>query len=277
MRIREAALGAVLAAILAAGVALTVPPPQTPVVTVPAVVAPAPSSLPPLPAQAGPARPQSGSAQPVADWRAMHARYAGARNLRAFFYELLRKPEDGAVFYAFGILDTCRRAMSKASLELTGERGAAAQALRQRCDFTPEGLDDAERELRAVRNLDLRDDPLLESTVSYLGADGPEGRAKVLLAAFEQGDSRLVASLLTPAIEAGMPPGGATDGNADALGLPIAAALLACRLGADCGPDAPRTLELCMTRGWCAGSVPAALRQGLGKQFAVLDRIGAAR
>lgn len=277
MRIREVAIGAALAAMLAAGVALTVPPPQAPSVAVPAIVAPMPSPLPLLPAQAGAVLPLSGEAQPAVSWREMHARYTGARNLRAFFHELLRKPEDGAVFYAFGVLDTCRRAMGKASLELTGERAAAAQALRQRCDFTPEGLEDAQRELRAVRNLDLRDDPLLDSMVSYLGADGQEGRAKILLAAFERGDPRLVASLLTPAIEAGGAAGTVSDGNADALGLPIAATLLACRLGADCGPDAPRTLELCMTRGWCAGSVPAALRQGLGKQFAVVDRIGAGR
>lgn len=273
MRIREIAIGALLAGLLAGGVALTVPPPQAPTVAASPTTPAARATQPQAPISAGVAPLQGARAQVAPSWREMHAKYARAPNLRGFFYEVLRRPDDSAIFYAFGALDICKRALSKASFELGGERAAAAQALRQRCDFTAEGLEDAERELRAVRNLELRDDPLLESTVSYLGADGPEGRAKVLLAVFEQGDPRLLASLLTPAIEASAEP----DANADALSLPVAAALLACRLGADCGPDALRTLELCMTRGWCADSVPAALRQGLGKQFAAIDRPGMGR
>ena len=272
MRIRELAIGAVLTALLAGGVALTVPSP-TPLATVPAAVvlsAPPNESVP-----GGVIAPPLATAQAPVSWREMHARYAGARSLRAFFYEVLRKPDHGAFLYAFGVLDTCKRAMSKPALDLGGVRGEAAQALRQRCDFTPDGLEDAERELHAVRGLDLRDDPLLDSMVSYLSVDGPEGKAKMLLAAFEQGDARVIASLLTPAIEADA--GLALDGNANALSLPVGAALLACRLGADCGPDSLRTLELCMTKGWCAGSVPAALQQGLGKQFAAFDRIAAGR
>ena len=106
MRLREIAVGAVLAILLAGGVALTVPQPAPVTVDVPAptpvnlALAPVRSTPPATAASPAPVQPESG-------WRDMHAKYAGARNLRVFFYEALRKPGNGAYFYAMRVLETC--------------------------------------------------------------------------------------------------------------------------------------------------------------------------
>ena len=270
MRIREIAIGVVLAALLAGGVALTIPSPAPLSVAMPAAATvslfvPAPRSAPSVIAA-----PQ---APPAANWREVHAMYAGATNLRAFFYEALRKPGNGAYFYASRVLETCGRALEATQAPLPAVRRNAAEGVPQRCDFTAEGLEDAQRELDASRNLAFHTDPLLGSMFDYLAADGPEGRAAMLLAAFEQGNPEVIATLVAPAIEAGMAPGMAPERDSTALGVPFGAGLVACGLGANCGPESLRTLELCMQMGWCAGSVPDALRQGLGKNFAAVDRI----
>lgn len=272
MRLREIAVGAVLAILLAGGVALTVPPPAPVTVDVPA---PTPVKLALAPVRGTPPATARAPApvQQEPGWRDMHAKYAGARNLRVFFYEALRKPGNGAYFYAMKVLDTCGLVLKATPSALPAERRNAAEALRQRCDFTVEGLADAGRELDAARNIGLSTDPLLGSMFDYLSADGPEGRAKMLVAAFEQGNPEVIASLVAPAIEAQMAPAMTPERDSTALGVPYGATLVACRLGMDCGPDSVRTLELCMQMGWCGGSVPEALRRGLGKNFAALDGV----
>ncbi len=272
MRIREIAIGVVLSAALAGIVVWTMPAPQPAGIASPAlppVPAPAAAPAPPALATAVPAPAAQQAAAP--SWRAAHARFVGAHSLRVFFYEAMRKPGDGAYYYASNALETCRRALAKTPSELPARRRAAAEELRQRCDFTPDGLADAERELRAARHLELDTDPLLGSMFDYLAADGQDGRARMLLASFEQGNPDVIASLVAPVIQERAPVRDEQDSTA--RGIPFAAALVACRLGADCGPAAPRTLELCMQLGWCADSVPAALQQGLGPHFAALERL----
>jgi len=268
MRLRELAIGAVITALLAGGVAMTMPSP--------APLAPAPAALPvalstpsriPAPVAAAPS---VATAAPVASWRALHMKYAHAQNLRAFFYETLRKPDQSAMYYAISVLYSCKLAISEASSALTGARQVAAAALRQRCDFSAAELEDAQRALNAVRELGPRDDVLSNSMFDYAGADGVEGREKVLLAAFEQGNPEIIAALTASAVERAMPAG--TPAESRALDLPFGSLLLACRLGADCGPGSVRTLELCMEKGWCADSIPAALQQGLGDRYPAVDR-----
>ena len=276
MRTRELAIGAGLAGLLDGAVMLTLPAPEPVSVAVPrphALPAPAARPAPPvLDAPATPATPTA-AAQPAtpASWRALHARFVQAPNLRVFFYETMRKPGSGAYFYASNVLETCRRALEQTLPALPAPRRAAAEELLRRCDFTPDGLEDAERELGAARNLGLATDPLLGSMFDYLAADGPEGRARMLLAAFEQGNPDVIASLVSPVFHERVPVRDEQDSTA--RGVPFGGALVACRLGADCGPGAPRTLELCMMLGWCADSVPAALQQGLGAHFGALDRL----
>jgi len=272
MRIRELAVGAGLAGLLAGVVMLTLPSPEPVKVAVPAPRAlPAPAPEPAPPAARAPAAPVPAAGQAPASWRELHARFVQAPNLRVFFYEAMRKPGSGAYFYASNVLETCRRALEQTLPALPAPRSAAAEELLRRCDFTPEGLEDAERELGAARNLRLSTDPLLGSMFDYLAADGPEGRARMLLAAFEQGNPDVIASLVSPVFHERVPVRDEQDSTA--RGVPFGGALVACRLGADCGPGAPRTLELCMMLGWCADSVPAALQQGLGAHFAALDRL----
>lgn len=272
LRNREIAIGVVLTGLLAGVVMLTLPSPEPVAVAVPAPRAlPAPTPTTALPVSQVPARPATRAAEPPTAWRELHARFVQAPNLRVFFYEAMRKPGSGAYFYATNVLETCRRALEQTLPALPAPRRAAAEELLRRCDFTPEGLEDAERELGAARNLGLDTDPLLGSMFDYLAADGPEGRARMLLAAFEQGNPDVIASLVSPVFHERVPVRDEEDSTA--RGVPFGGALVACRLGADCGPGAPRTLELCMMLGWCADSVPTALRQGLGAHFAALDRL----
>ena len=205
----------------------------------------------------------------------MHARFVRAQSLRVFFYAAMRKPEDGAFYYAVQALQTCKLALSQDLQALSPARREAAIELQRRCDFTPEGLQDAQRELGAARHLTLRADPLLGSLFDYLAADGEQGRAQMLAAAFEQGNPEVIASLVATVVEERMPAASTADTDSTARGIPFGAALVACRLGADCGPGAARTLELCVQHGWCADSLPAALQQGLGRHFAALDAVAA--
>lgn len=272
MRMRELAVGAGLAGLLAGIVMLTLPSPEPVSVAVPAPRAPSlPVARPAPPVVGAPTAPVPAAQQPPASWRDLHARFVQAPNLRVFFYEAMRKPGSGAYFYATNVLETCRRALEQTLPALPAPRRAAAEELLRRCDFTPEGLEDAERELGAARNLGLDTDALMGSMFDYLAADGPEGRARMLLAAFEQGNPDVIASLVAPVFHERVPARDEQDSTA--RGVPFGGALVACRLGADCGPGAPRTLELCMMLGWCADSVPAALQQGLGTHFAALDRL----
>lgn len=271
MRIREIVIGAVLSAVLAGVVVGTMPSPEPVKLALPAPALVSAPAAAPLPAAHTAATAPAVEQRPAPSWRDMHAKLVNAPSLRVFFYEAMRKPGDGAYFYASNVLETCRRALEKTRSDLPAPRRAAAEELQRRCDFTPEGLADAERELHAARHLELATDPLLGSLFDYLAADGPEGRMRMLLASFEQGNPEVIASLLAPVIQERAPVRDEPDSTA--RGIPFGAALVACRLGADCGPASPRTLELCMQLGWCAGSVPAALQQGLGPHFAALDRL----
>lgn len=277
MRIREIAIGIVLSGLLAGGVALTIPTPEQGRSAVPAARAIAPVSVSPAapappaarPAAAVPAAPEHG----VGSWRDMHAKFVRAPSLRVFFYQAMRHPGEGAFYYAMNALQTCRLAM-RAALDLPAPRREAAAQLRERCDFTPQGLEDAERELHATRGLAFSADALLGSMFDYLAADGVEGRAAVLRAAFDQGNPEVIASLVASAVSAGIP-AASRERDSTARGVPFGTMLVACRLGADCGAGGIRTLELCVQQGWCADSIPAALQQGLGEHYAAIDQVAA--
>lgn len=273
MRLREIATGLALSGLLAAVVALTIPEPEPVAVALPA---PATASQPvaqPVAARPPAHVPALAAQATDTQWREMHARFVRAQSLREFFYEAMRKPENGAVYYATQALFACRRALEQDLASLPPARRQAALELQRRCDFTRDDLQDAKRELEAARNLDLGGDPLLDTIFDYLAADGAEGKAAMLGAAFDQGNPEIIASLVATAVVDNMPPVSSGETDSAARGIPFGAALVACRLGADCGPGALRTLELCMEQGWCADSVPAALQQGLGANFAQLDAV----
>lgn len=275
MRIREIAIGVVSAGLLTGAVLLTMPSPEPASLALPAPKpGPAPAALPAAHAPTAAATLPAAPKQSGTSWRDMHAKFVRAPSLRVFFYEAMRHPREGAFYYALNVVQTCELALNAAP-DLPTERREAAAELRQRCDFTPQGLEDAQRELYAARHLDFSKDALLGSMFDYLSADGVEGRAAMLRSAFEQGNPEVIGSLVAHAVEGSMPAPTPAETDSTARGVTYGAVLVACRLGADCGPGALRTLELCVKQGWCAGSVPAALEQGLGKHFAALDQLAA--
>ncbi|MCC2971052.1 hypothetical protein [Massilia sp. IC2-476] len=268
MRLREIAIGIVLSALLAAVVALTVPAPQPPAVALPA---PSPVSLrsatPALLPKVLAAIPSAAPQRVDTAWFATHARFGRARSLREFFYDAVRKPGKGALYYAAQALSICERVLEQDPAALPPARRQAAAELQRRCDFSPEGLQDARRELRAAKDPDPGADAVLDTVFGFLSADGAEGRAGMLGRAFEQGNPEMIAPLAAAAVVAHM--------STAAPGAAFGEAMVVCRLGAECGPDAVATLELCMRHGWCADSVPAALQQGLGQHFPALDKVAA--
>lgn len=273
MRLRDFAIGAVITALFAGGVALTIPSPA-PLAPPPTAALPVKLSTPSTAPAPVVAAPPLATAPPVSTWRELHVKYANAQNLRAFFYEILRKPDQSAMYYAISVLYSCKLAIGDASNALSGARQAAAAALRQRCDFSAVELEDAQRALSSLRELGPRDDVLSNSMFDYAGADGSKGREKVLLAALEQGNPEIIAVLTATAVERAMLEE-TPAAQAQALSLPVGSLLVACGLGADCGPGSVRTLELCMEKGWCADSIPAALQQGLGEHYAAAERAAA--
>jgi hypothetical protein len=121
----------------------------------------------------------------------------------------------------------------------------------------------------AIRNLRFGDDPLLRNIFDYLGARDADTQRRAIDTAIDMGEPRVIASIVAPALEARLAPAFKEDGAA------LASMLIACRLGADCGPESVTMLGLCAQRGWCADSIDAALREGLGADYAVLDQLSA--
>ncbi|VXC60550.1 hypothetical protein [Massilia sp. 9I] len=274
MRIREIAIGAALSGLLAAVVVLTLPTSEPLRVTAPAPVASALPIAAPAPRGARTAVTPPGAAQGATTrWRDMDASFQRARNLREFFYERMRKPDDDAIHYAMQALELCGRVLAQDGDALPPARRQAASELQRRCDFTREGLQDAQRQVRAARHPDPDQDTAMQTLSNYLAADGAGGRAAVLSAAFAQGDPTTISLLATAAVVQNLPAPAAGDMDANARVAPFGHLLVGCRLGAECGPGAIRTLDLCMRFGLCADSVPAALQQGLGRHFALLDKV----
>lgn len=276
MRIREIAIGIVLSALLAGVVVLTVPAPQPVGMSLPApLAAPVRTAAPaPPPPVATAASPPAASQRANMAWLGTQARFAHAQSLREFFYEAVRKPGKGSLYYATQALAACERALERNLDALAPAPRQAAAELQRRCDFTPDGLQDARRELRAARDPDRSADGVLDIVFGYLASDDAGGRAAMLGNAFEQGNPEIIAPLAAAAVVAHMSPA-AGRAAPNAPGVAFGEAMVVCRLGAECGPGAVRTLELCVDYGWCGGSVPAALQQGLGQHFTPLDKVTA--
>jgi len=201
----------------------------------------------------------------VPRWRDMQAGFARATSLRAFFYEAMRSPQDGGYYYAWQALGTCTE-LKSAHGSVSARRQQALDALRGRCDFSEQDADDALRQFGAIRDLKFSDDPLLgEIFRSQKERDAP-ARAQALESALASGHPGMIAALVAPAVQIPLGPAVSADDEQ------IAQTLLACRLGADCGPDSVTMLGLCARQGWCADSIDDALRAGLGTDYGRLDQ-----
>jgi len=202
-------------------------------------------------------------------WREMQDQLEHAPSLRAFYYEALRHPEEGGYYYAIAAIGACkdRPATDKPA---SARQQQVRDALRARCDFSAQEREDAWNHFGAMRNTRFEDDPLLDKTFALLKAQDADARANILRSALAEGNPYLSASLIQPALAARIAEG-ASDSPA-AADLPDAAqTLVACRLGAECGPDSMAARMLCLEHGWCGGDVSEALREGLGADFVRID------
>jgi hypothetical protein len=205
-----------------------------------------------------------------ADWRRLEQEFQKAQSLRAFHYSSLKTPENGGYFYALSSLSICRGLPKTATGDFSEQRLKAYNELKYRCDFTESDMETAHRQLEAARNFKFADDPLFKQTFDYLAAKTRKQRMNVLAVAIETGHPDVITSLVYPLleesafqmIEKNQPPPGY---------LKFAPALIACDLGADCGVNSTRALELCAHTGWCGSSVREELQNGLNIDFPKLE------
>lgn len=212
-----------------------------------------------------PAAPQA----PGIHWREMQAKLEHAPSLRAFYYEALRHPEQGGYYYATAAIGACKD-WAPADGPPNARQQQVREALRARCDFSAQEREDAWGHFAAMRNLKFEDDPLLEKVFAILKAPDADAKANILRSALAEGNPYLTASLVQPALAARIAEG--ASAHPEAFNLPEAAqTLVACRLGAECGPESMAAQMLCVQHGWCADNVTDALREGLGADFARID------
>jgi hypothetical protein len=205
-------------------------------------------------------------------WRELQDKLKRATSLRAFYYEAIKRPQDGGYFYAMSALDLCRK-LPPADAAATAHRRDVAERLRQRCDFSEQETEDALRQFTAIRHAGLTDDPLYGRIFGLLMANTPDARMAAVHAAIDAGNPEVIAAVASPSIE--VEARTSLGANADAIEdkLQYATVLTSCRLGSDCGPDGLLAQYLCANKGWCGGDVPDALQAALGTDYAVLDRL----
>jgi hypothetical protein len=230
----------------------------------------------PAPAHAGfdtaLTRPAPSARQPGGDWRAFEAKLAGAQSLRAFVYEVLRQPKEGGVYYAFWVLTQCKANLGKDTDGVPVPQRQSIEAMRARCDFSGQELDDAYRQIAAIRNLNFADDPILGPVFSFLKAKDDGARAAVLGAVIDTGNPIMIGAIVSTAIGNALPPGIVAPREEPGNYRWYTTMLVECQLGADCSGERS-LMELCTKNGWCAANVRDALRIGLGDKFAPLDQL----
>jgi hypothetical protein len=194
--------------------------------------------------------------------------------LRAFVYDMLRQPKEGGFFQAFSIINQCKANLKMDAAGLPPSQRLAIDAMRARCDFSEQELDDARSQLEAIRNLNLAADTVVGPIVSFMQAKDDAGRTAVLAAAIDVGNPKVLGPLVSGAIESALPAGFVPDGQMASDYARYATMLVECQLGAACSGDhSLAVMDLCANHGWCADNVRDALRIGLGDRFAPLDQL----
>lgn len=193
-----------------------------------------------------------------------------APSYRAFVYRAIRSPERGGYMYAQHVITLCRRALLQRDVpSLDSVRHAAAVTLAQRCDMSKDDLDQYDRELPEIRS--AAGDPLLAlATDGLIGARSQAERnvaSAKILASKEPLLLRSISSVEVEKLADGSVSmkeyfnGKWYRGN-DVEMLDFAWALANCELGVDCSASAPSTLQLCVDKGLCRGSLQDALSSG---------------
>lgn len=205
------------------------------------------------------------------NWRSLEEQFRKAQSLRAFHYSALKRPADGGYYYAFGALALCK-SLAKIVTKNDTEQPRELVELKYRCDFTEQDFEAAERQLEAIRSFKFSDDPLYKLTFDYLAVKDRVQRSTIVEEAITHGHPEVISSLVYPALEETIFRQSGPNKKIPPH-FAFVSTLLSCELGADCGPNSTRALELCAHTGWCNGSVRESLNQGLGANFNQLDAL----
>lgn len=206
----------------------------------------------------------------------LRQRFASTQSYRAMYYEAIKRPKDGGLMYAFAALNACKKQNTNAAdIASNSVRLQAATYLNSRCDFSESEMQDARRELAAIREFEFGHDPLLKLTFGLIKPTSSEAYENTVRAILETGDPLAIYSLISPKL-------GANDNGEsiyfaghdytgkDAIAtVEYAYDLTRCKLGLDCGPTSTRVLQLCAERGWCGDSLSSALQLGLSNNSAI--------
>lgn len=207
--------------------------------------------------------------EPVAASGGLAEELGHSPSFRAFVYRALRNPERGGYLYAQHVISLCRRVLERRDVAaLNGAQRAAANSLMQRCDMTKEDLAQYDRELPELR--DSERDPLLGlASDGLIRAKSQEERdiaSTRILATKEPLLLRMVPSVEVVKRADGTFTSreyfdGKWYGEEKSELLEAAWALVHCELGADCGANAPATLQLCLDQGWCGQTLQDAIER----------------
>lgn len=203
-------------------------------------------------------------------------RFASTQSYRAMYYEAIKRPKDGGLMYAFAALNTCKKQNTNdADIANNSVRLQAATYLNSRCDFSESEMQDARRELAAIRELKFDHDPLLKLTFGLMKPTSSEAYENTVRAILETADPLAIYSLISPKLgpndsgESIYFAGHDYTGKDAIATVEYAYDLTRCKLGLDCGPTSTRVLQLCAERGWCGDSLSSALQLGLSNNSAI--------
>lgn len=206
---------------------------------------------------------------PVANRGGLAEELRQSPSFRAFVYRALRNPEKGGYLYAQHVISLCRRTIERRDVAaLNDEQRAAAISLMRRCDMTKEDLAQYDRELPELR--DTERDPLFglasDGLVRAKSQEERNDASTRILATKEPLLLRIVSSVEVVRRADGTFTSreyfdGKWYGEDKSELLEAAWALANCELGADCGANAPVTLQLCVEKGWCGETLQDAIER----------------
>lgn len=212
--------------------------------------------------------------QPGGDWRTFEAKLAAAESLRTFVYDVLRKPDEGGVYYAATVIFQCSTVLKRDTEGLPEAQRRAIEAMRARCDFSKQEADDALRQINAIRNLNFADDVVVGPASSFLRAKDNDAKAAVLGTVIDGGNPMTIGAIVSIAVRDALPSGIVPRGEGPGNYANYATMLVECQLGEACSGDhSLMVMELCTKNGWCADNVRDALRIGLGDKFAPIEQL----
>ena len=205
------------------------------------------------------------------DTSSMAEKFDRATSLRAFFFEAIRTPERGGIFYGLAALGSCSEYGGSTPLvaNATPAQQDAFRRMTLRCEMSDEERHAAWSQLaHNSRGGITLADPLFKRMSDLVGAKSDEERRQAIGRLLETQDAAVLVSLFS---SVGFGDGSEIPfkgnwyrGEKGDQTVQMAVLLARCTLGTYCGPDSTEYLKLCAQRGWCAGNVSDSIQQGIG-------------